>query len=401
MSLRVLHVIPSISPRHGGPSVALPLITQAAARQGARITVATSDDDGPGARLDVPLEKFVPGPGGADYIYFRRNIEFYKISRGLSRWLWRHVGDYDVVHIHALFSFSSFAAARAARRAGVPYIVRPLGVLNQWGLENRRRFVKRWSLKMIELPILRGAACIHYTAEAERREAALAHPEIASMRSEIIPIPVEAGPVMDPNEIHVRFPMTVDRRVILFLSRLDQKKGIELLLSAFQEIRPEFPDALLVIAGSGEKSYVESLHEQARSLGCEADTAWPGFVTGDDKAALLAGATLFVLPSYSENFGIAAAEALSAGVPSILSEHVALAQEKNAAQAAVIVPCDSGAIAEATRRLLRDSSLRDSLATRGRAFVHERFSPDAIGRELSELYKRVIEPGSGSARRSL
>src|SRR5256714_2353929 len=249
MSLRVLHVIPSVSPTQGGPSFALPLFTSAIAQQGATVTVATTDDDRPGSRLDVPLNEFVPGKGGATYIYFRKNTEFYKISRGLGRWLRRHVGEYDVVHIHALFSFASFAAARAARRAGVPYIVRPLGVLNRWGLENRRRFVKRWSLKTIELPILRGAAAIHYTAEAERTEAAAAHPDIASLRSAVIPIPVEPTPSTRAMDIQTRFPITAGRRVILFLSRLDRKKGIELLLSAFQELRQEFPDALLVIAG--------------------------------------------------------------------------------------------------------------------------------------------------------
>ena len=264
MILRVLHVIPSVSPKHGGPSVALPLFARALARQNVKVTIATTDDDGPGARLDVPLDEVISRPGEPDYIYFRKNTEFYKISRTMARWLRHHVADYDIVHIHALFSFSSFAAARAARRARVPYIVRPLGVLNEWGMENRRRFLKQWSLKIVELPILRGAAAIHYTAGAERREAAAAHPEIVSLRSVVIPIPIAVVPGGEAAQVHKRFSVTASRRIILFLSRLHPKKGIELLLSAFQEIRGEFPDALLVVAGSGEENYVHSLRQKAR-----------------------------------------------------------------------------------------------------------------------------------------
>ena len=390
-TLRVLHVIPSVSPKHGGPSIALPLFTQALARHDVEVTVATTDDDGPGGRLDVPLGQVVSTPGQADHIYFRKNTDFYKTSLGLARWLRWHVPDFDVVHIHALFSFSSFAAARAARRATVPYIVRPLGVLNQWGMENRRRFVKKWSLRMVELPILRHAAAIHYTAEAERREAALAHPEIASFPSAIIPIPIEAAGRADTAPFYERFPHAAERKVILFLSRLDRKKGIELLLTAFEEIRRKIPEALLVIAGAGEESYVASLRRRAAELGGEESVIWAGFVEGKEKAALLAAATLFVLPSYSENFGVAAAEALAAGIPVLLSDKVAVAEEVRAADAGVVVECTSPAIADGLARLLNDAALRAKLGEKGRSFAQERYSSATVGRDLKRLYESVMQ----------
>ena len=388
-TLRLLHVIPSVSPKHGGPSVALPLFLRSLAPYDVKVTIATTDDDGPGGRLNVPLEQMVPGPDKTDSIYFRRSTEFYKTSRTMARWLDTHVTDYDAVHIHALFSFSSFAAARAARRAAVPYVVRPLGVLNEWGMRNRRRWLKRWSLRMIELPILRHAAAIHYTAEAEQREAAAAHPDIASLRSVVIPIPLDVGQRSEPSRFYDRFPATAQRRIVLFLSRLDPKKGVELLISAFQKIRAKFPDALLVIAGSGEQAYVESLRQKTRELGCERDVLWTGFIEGEEKSALFAAATLFVLPSYSENFGIAAAEALAAGVPSILSEQVAIAQDAAAAQAAITVPCEVEAIAKAMGQLLDDSALRERLSRQSRALMKERFSLETIGSQLLDLYQSL------------
>ena len=389
MSLRILHVIPSVSPKHGGPSFALPLFTSAIARQGAEVTVATTDDDGPGARLDVPLGELVPGPGSASYIYFRKNTDFYRISRSLARWLRDHSRDFDVVHIHALFNFVSFTAARAAWRTGVPYVVRPLGVLNRYGLEKRRPILKHWSIRLIELPILRRAAAIHYTAEAERAEAASAHPDVAALNSVIIPIPVEMPAAGNSAAFSTRFPAASNRTIVLFLSRLDRKKGIELLLSAFSKMRAEFPNALLVLAGSGEESYVEELHEKAGELGCGADVLWPGFMSGEDKRALLEAATVFVLPSFSENFGIAAAEAMAAGVPSILSENVAVAPDAAAAHAAIMVPCEAFAIADAIRQLLGDPGLRARLGSRAKSFIQDRFSSSAIGIQLIDLYARL------------
>jgi glycosyltransferase involved in cell wall biosynthesis len=251
--------------------------------------------------------------------------------------------------------------------------------------------LKQWSLRLIELPILRGAAAIHYTAKAEQEEAACAHPDVAATRSTIIPIPVEPAPSFDSSEAGKHFPSLAGRRVILFLSRLHVKKGIELLLPAFAQIHSELPDALLVVAGSGEPAYVETLREKARALGFERDVFWPGFVAGDDKSALLALATLFVLPSFSENFGVAAAEALAAGVPSILSDQVAIAQDAARENAAVIVPCDTAALAAAMRHLLADAALREQLRERGPAFIKNRFSQDAVGRELIALYRSVGE----------
>lgn len=389
--MRVLHVIPSVSSKHGGPSVALPLFARALARYDIPVTVATTDDDGRGMRLEVPLGRVVPGLGETESIYFRKNTEFYKTSWPLARWLNRHVADFDLVHIHALFSFSSWAAARAARRAKVPYIVRPLGVLNEWGMANRRRFVKRWSLRIVELPILRHAAAIHYTAEAEAREAALAHPEIASLRSVIIPIPMESACTGDASGFYERFPKATGRRIVLFLSRLDRKKGVELLLTAFQEVRKKFPDALLVIAGAGEEGYAEHLEQRARELGCESDLIWTGYVEGDAKAAVLAAATVFALPSYSENFGVAAAEALAAGIPVLLSDRVALAEDVRAADAGVVVECTAKAIAEGLELLLPEAELRARLGERGREFARERYSPDTVGRKLKSLYESVVK----------
>ena len=127
--MKVLHVIPSLSLVHGGPSVALPIMERGLTGAGIQVETATTDDDGPGKRSEKPLGSPVQENGVTRW-YFRKQSEFYKVSWPLRRWLQRQVGGYDLVHIHAVFSHASVAAARAARRNHVPYVLRPLGVLN-------------------------------------------------------------------------------------------------------------------------------------------------------------------------------------------------------------------------------------------------------------------------------
>src|SRR4029077_5256486 len=128
---------------------------------------------------------------GYRVVSFRREFEPYKISFGLAGWLGHNVTKFDLIHIHALFSFSSTMAARIARKKNVPYIVRPLGVLNRWGMENRRRIPKLVSFRLVELPILLNSAAIHFTSEAEREEAALLDSRLREHESAVIPLPIE------------------------------------------------------------------------------------------------------------------------------------------------------------------------------------------------------------------
>jgi glycosyltransferase involved in cell wall biosynthesis len=377
--MRVLHVIPSLSARDGGPTVALHAIVAALTKRGVEVNVATTHGGG----LEVK-EK-------SQWCSFRRQSEYYKVALGLRRWLKANVLRFDIVHIHALFSFSSTLAARIAYRANVPYVIRPLGVLNRWGMENRRPFLKRRSFQMIELQILRRAAAIHYTTEAERLEASVVHPGVAQLASFVIPLPVDppSTPV-SAQDFTKRFPNAAGRKVILFMSRLDPKKGIELLLQAFVSVREGEPESLLIIAGDGEDRYVQALRKLADELRISQDVLWTGHLGPAEKAAALAAATVFVLPSYSENFGIAAAEALAAGVPCVLSDKVALAEKVQQGISAIIVPCEVTAIAQAVSQLLSQPEIQEQMSERGREVAAQYFSARAVGEALLDRYQSII-----------
>lgn len=388
--VNVLHVIPSVSEKHGGPTYAIRAFANASKTAGLHVTIATTDDDGDSARFDVPLSQPVERHG-VTHFFFRRDFVPYKISFGLRHWLNDNISRFDVAHIHALFSFSSLAAARAARKHHVPYVVRPLGVLNRWGMQNRRPWVKRFSFRLIELPILRHAAAIHYTAEAEGREANSLHPALAGVPSFVIPIPVELPTGANvADEFSHRFPVSAGRKLVLFLSRIDEKKGIEQLLNAFAHVQSVEPQAMLVIAGSGNDHYVRELRRMSEGLGIENAVLWTGFLDRDQKAEALAAASMFVLPSHSENFGIAVAEALMAGVATIITEGVGLADQVRAANAGIVVPSQTDAIASAMEELLKDPQEGRKMAARGQELAKRLFSAATIGASLKAAYEGIL-----------
>ena len=366
----------------------MPLIARTLAALGVDVDVATTDDDGPGLRLDVEHGKRVEA-SGYGIRYFRKQSDFYKVSLPFRRWIRRHVSDYDVVHIHAVFSYVSNCAAHAAQRSNVPYVVRPLGVLNRWGIQNRRPLLKSLSLRFIEEPILERAAAIHYTSGQERKEAEQSG---TASWGVILPLGIDLAPFQklpDPSRFWERFPFVAHRPLVLFLSRINPKKGLDLLFEAFQQVLKARPDALLAIAGEGDKSYLENLHGLAQRLQIEGSVVWTGWLQGDEKLAAFSAASVFVLPSHSENFGIAAVEALAAGLPVILGEGVAVSADVQEREAGLVVQPDAGAIARAMMELLGDPALRSRCGNNGRRLVHDRFSLEAMGQALVSLYEKV------------
>jgi glycosyltransferase involved in cell wall biosynthesis len=391
--MKVLHVIPSVGPLRGGPSFAMRRIAAALATEGLSVEVATTNDNGP-ERLEVPLGRPVE-EGGVVWRYFPLDAYFYNTSFALARWLKSSVADYDVVHIHAVFSFCSTAAAFACRRRRVPYVVRPLGVLNRWGMQNRRPWLKRLSFRWIDCRILDGAALVQYTSEQERDEAGLlgvAGPSV------IIPNPVDASPGgAVRGAFRARHPELADSKILLFLSRIDPKKGLDLLLPAFVEVRRLHPEAILLIGGSGPADYLIEMQRTAAELGIATGVRWFGFVAGEDKEQLLADADVFVLPSYSENFGISVVEAMAAGLPVVVTDQVGVARDVSAG---IVTTCEVNPIAEALGRLLSSDEERSRMRANARQLVRRSYSGSAVARRLLEVYgslskgSRTIAPES-------
>lgn len=378
--MKVLHVIPSLWHGDGGPSHALRAMERALAAQGVTVETAATDDAGPGAR-NGQAGRGARSEEGATRRYFAKRTDFYKWSPQFARWISRAAADYDLLHLHALFSFTTTAASRAARHHGIPYVVRPLGTLDAWGLAQRRPWIKRASLRLIEGPLLREAAAVHFTSEDEARQAAALN---LPLRSTIIPLGIE---LPAPT---ARIGAAGDGNVrALYLSRLAPKKNLEGLLDAIAQLRDELPQLHLTIAGDGDMAYVQTLRDRAATLGLHDRVHWLGRVDGEAKRRAFEQADFFVLASHSENFGIAAAEALAHGLPCLLGQGVAIATDVAAAGAGVRVAPDPGAVA-AGLRLMMPAATRASMSARALRLAQERYSLDAMGAKLHQLYSAIL-----------
>ena len=384
--MRVLHVIPGLAAAHGGPSYAVPAMAAALVRQGVQVDVVTTAGPDPGAAA-APLTDPVLADGVRFLFFARQRPRSWSFSLPLSRWIFRHIADYDVLHVHALFAYPTLASCMAARRRGVPYVLRPLGTLDPWGLKFRR-WKKIPYFKLIERRNLSGAAAVHATSTLEERGIrALGLP----LRVVTIPLGIDM-PDRPPEKR--RAPSDPGPLNVLFLSRLHPIKGLELLIDAIAEVGSPVAYRLL-LAGDGELQYVRGLRELTVRRGVADRVRFGGFVSGDAKQRLLAQADLFVLPSYSESFGVAVAEAMAAGIPVIVSDRVGLATAVEKAGAGLVVPLEVKNLAAALTGLLGDPQRRRDLGAAGRSFVESELTWPSVAARLIRLYEDIARTGRG------
>jgi len=378
--MKILHVIPSLAPRYGGPSAAAIGMCRAIGSRGLDACIATTNADGPGV-LPVVTGRLIPYEGIAA-IFFPRVGEGFKYSRPLAQWLATEVRGHDLVHIHAVFSHSSLAAARACRSHGVPYLVRPLGSLDPWSLA-QKAWLKRAILTVEGRAMLNGAAALHYTTEDERR---LAEQATGPLPSVVVPLGV------DDYVLAEQPPPPGDRRpVVVAMTRLHPKKNLETLVEAFSlaVAGSGLTSWKLVIAGDGGAAYRKRLLELAAGFGIHARVMLPGWVDGAAKSALLHEAAVFAVPSHQENFGLGLLEGLAHGVPAVVSRAVNLAPDVERAGAGWITGESVAEVAEALRVAMRDSSDRAQRALAARSLAQQ-FGWSRVGARLEETYRAIL-----------
>jgi len=396
--VKVLHVIPAVAPAYGGPSRVIVEMCQALRELGLEVLIVTTDADGTG-RLPVPLGKPTSHQGVPALFFPRQLSEAFKYSRPLAAWLQDCAGDFDLAHIHAVFSHSSLAAARACERAGIPYIVRPCGALDPWSRAHKR-FGKKvlWALGVQRM--LQGAAAIHYTTAAEENCAA----GLGLAAGVVLPVGVDGQLFCSDDGESTVFrrsqPTLRDNSYVLTLSRLHPKKGLEVLLDAFLDVTRNGPlqKWRLVIAGDGAPEYVESLRNRARSRGGQERVLFPGWLDGPSRIAALREAALFALTSYQENFGIAVAEALACRVPVVVSDRVGLADEIKKEDAGWVVALEPEALRKQLAAALMDGSARARRGYSGYELASRRFRWPIVAQDVKRLYESVHKQSTNQRR---
>lgn len=385
-ALKVLHVIPSVSELSGGPAQAIFPMCRALAAQGVDVSIATTDH---GLTETLSGKSGGPNPvlykGTPTYFFPVQLGDGFKYSRPLAGWLNYSVSNFDVVHIHAVFNHSSVTAARSCRKHGVPYVVRPLGTLDPWSLQ-QKGFKKKLFWALAAEAMLQGASAIHYTARAEQKAV---EQSLGLSRGTVVPLGIDQE--NSSNHSHTKATVT-NSPYVLALSRLHPKKGVDVLIKAFLALHKSnrFHEWRLVIAGDGESDYVDALKQIVADSRADDLILFCGWLRDSEKQEVLRNASLLALPSRQENFGLCVLEALSHGVPVIVSPGVNVAADVVSAGAGWLSMVDTNALENTLAQALASEEERLRRGMVGKKFSED-FQWPRIAEQLEKMYASVID----------
>ena len=388
--MRIIQIIPSISLVYGGPSQMVLGLSAALAAKNIDVTIITTDSNGDIGQLplDVPLNEPLQ-QNGYQIIYFRcYPWRRYKFSFSLLQWLNENAGQFDLAHLHALFSPVTTLAATIARYHHLPYIIRPCGMLDPADLQKKKR-LKQIYATLLERPNLAGAAAIHFTSKEEatisERFGLGGTGKMPVPQDLVIPLGVTAG----------LFPKRLRESqvpIILFMSRMAPKKGLDLLIPALESILGSGIEFHFILAGSNpqDADNETQIKVQIKNSSLAKYTTITGFVSGDLKVEVLTKADLFVLPSYYENFGIAVAEAMAAGLPVVISHRIHIAEDIQQAEAGWVGPLEVGAIANSIKSALLNPQERQRRGLNGKEYAKKHYNWEAIAQQTIDAYQQIL-----------
>ncbi|MCS7035441.1 MAG: glycosyltransferase [Saprospiraceae bacterium] len=376
--MRILHVIPAYRPafRYGGPTFSVSCLAEGLANAGAEVWVFTTTANG-SEELDVPTGVPVEVEG-VQVVYFRRwTGDHGHFCPALWLALWRQGAQFDVVHIHSWWNWVAFGAALVCRLRGFRMVFSPHGMLSPYTLRSRgkqrfQRLLGRWLL---------APARWLATTQMEQRELHALEPsrEIAHLPN-IVPLPTTSdAPSMVPRP---EGPVQ-----LLYLSRIDPKKGVDFLIETLANIDAN-ANWRLVVAGDATSAYGYAMQRLVHQKGLQAQVHWHGWVSGADKWRLLAEADLLVLPSHNENFALVVLEALAVGTPVVISDQVGLYDYVCEQDLGWVAPLSIETWRKTLSAALSDVPKRQRIRQQAPARVQRDFDAATLVRRYLDFYQR-------------
>ena len=382
--MKILFITASMNPEWGGPVKAVSDLTEHLNSKGLDITIYASVKRG--------KEKETVIPQGADCRLFNQNFlsKLWGLySPQLSRSLKKEIHKYDLIHIQEIWHYAHFIAYRWAKTKGVPYIISIRGALEPWCLNYKRLKKKIFSI-LIQRKILSDAVAIHALTQFEAE-----HIKAFGINNRIVMIP--NGINIEPyqrlpsrGEFEEKYPEIKGKKMILFLSRIHPKKGLDILAKSFSNIARRREDAILVITGPDEQAHKKQIESMIMSEGIPNKVIFTGMLTGKAKLAALSRADIFVLSSYSEGFSNAILEAIACGLPVVITNQCHFPEVKECEAGLVIEP-DVEQLNKSLEVLLDNSKLRIKMGNNGKKLIKERYTWDRIADKMIEVYKDIIE----------
>lgn len=403
--MKILHITSSYWPAFemGGPIESVHQLNKWLVKKGAEVTVYTTNACLKN-RKDIVLKKennldrvrifYFPYYG---YIHFT-------FSPALFWLLKKNIKNFDLIHITGVWNFPVFAAAFWARIYKKPYIISPRGSLMKEPLEKKSPLKKKIFLKFFIKKYLQNATAIHFTAEAEKEEYVKAG--LPLKKAIVIPNGLDLNSIFrhptSPNYGNIqmsdvqklsfkeKFNIDKNKKIILFLSRLSWKKGLDTLIPAFAEVVKKESKVVLVIIGGDDEGYKKNVEFLISNFKLKDKIIFTGMLTGDDKIAAYRESNVFVLPSYSENFGMAVVEAMVAKLPVVITKGVGISVEVEAAGAGLVVEKEVNQVSEAILKILNNPDLAKKMAKIARKLVESEFSSEKVAEKFIKEYNAIL-----------
>jgi glycosyltransferase involved in cell wall biosynthesis len=322
--LKILQLVQTLDPSGGGVARAVITLSRALVRAGQEVEIAALDEPKAPWLQNVGLPVHPLGLG----------LTSYRHSKNLLPWLQARGDSYDCVMVHGIWQYLSLAAWRRYSGTTVPYYVYPHGMLDPWFKRTYPlKHLKKWLYwPWAEYRVLRDACAVIFTSEEERREACKSF-WLYRAREVVLPLGVESPPAADAHNAFLeKYPILRGKKNLLFLGRLHPKKGCDILIDAFSQVARE--NCSLILAGPDQVGWEKQLRAQAAAG--KAEIIFPGMLDGEMKSGAFAAANAFILPSHQENFGMSVAEALSFGLPVLISNRVNIWREIEADNAGFV-----------------------------------------------------------------
>lgn len=396
--MNILHIIPTMAPRYGGPVSALSGLAKAQAAIGHSVTIATTNRDYPKGELRPLGPRLLQG-SDVEIRYFSCEMVPYLFSYGLACFLRSHIRDFDIVHIWTLYRYPTAIASHLARRYNIPHVLRPCGALEPplrktSAIGPRLKLLYEWG---IEWGNLKGASAINAvtTTEAANLPSFIPREKTFTLGNGVDWDLYEALPARGTFRANHGLG---DGPLVLFLGRISFVKGLDLLIPAFDTLSREIPDVKLAIVGPENDDYGQKVRGWIAERRLNDKIHFVAHLEGEAVLQSYVDADVFVLPSYTENFGMSVVEAMACGTPVVISDQVNIHTEVSRAGAGLITRCDASEVSKGLTDLFQDASRRKTMGAAGRRLVKASFTWQTIVNRLSAEYELVIARTHGQKR---
>ena len=389
--MNILHVIQNLDDRQGGPVTVLQGLARAQTERGHRVSIYTT---GKKVKRDQGLTS---SPIDDPTVFsFPPSIKPILFSFNFLATLRKNICIFDIVHIHGLYRFPVTFSAWLARKQNIPYIIRPHGSLDPF-LYKQSRFgqialpLKRLYEWLFDIPNMNNASAIHYTSTEEMERASFLKLRAPAV---IIPNGIDwelFSTLPEPRQFRRTIGVEPQTPLVLFLGRINFKKGLDLLVPSFSQVVNKFPNARLCIVGPDNEGYGSKVRQWCRETAISDKVIFVDHLDPIAVRQAYVDADVFVLPSYTENFGMTVVEAMACGCPVVISDQVNIWREVKEEGAGLVMGLDPALIADAICNVLSDKDAADQMGRRGRLAAEKRYSWSRIIDQITDMYQRLIE----------